>query len=135
MSRDSLVTVGRDHRTSAEIAWAQDRPQAHRVPLPVEFSTVLVRMNDWGPLYPAEVRAVNVEPGHPSCLLPEPWPVIQVMVEGVWHPSKLDENGNPKDGSARPRPFLLNCQEARLDGSAGWLPLDHEMRAAIRAGS
>lgn len=125
---EKLVTIGRDHRGPQEIAWAQNRPQAYRVPLPAVGDTVLWRSNDWFDPIPGRVVAVGIDPASPSLLLPEPWPTLQLLVQPDYHPSKRDVSGVVFAGSAKPRAYLVNCQEARLLGTAGWLPLDHENR-------
>jgi hypothetical protein len=117
----------------SEITWAQCRPPAERVPPPVVGDKVWVRHEPWGSVVPGTV--IHVQPlddpwqdnpylwtnrtdpltgaflvtadGEPIAERhPDPWPVVHVAwVGGVDH-----------------------TQEARLRGSAGWLPLDWENR-------
>lgn len=118
------VPISRD-----EIDWAHNRPGPHRVPVPAVGDEVAYRHDPWGPITSAEVLAVQplddlddphlwqVEtgPGGRPLMLegrpvmaqrPDPWPTLTLRtVHGV--------------GVTR---------EARLRGSAGWLPLDWQSR-------
>ena len=126
----------------AEYAWQANRPVRHRVPLPVVGDLVLYRPVSWSPdLYECVVtdvqdmasdeartdpnvrdkvtnddhtRVIYGPDGAPlTRLRADPWPWIHVRRVGA--------DGQPY-GSA------YSCREARLEGSAGWLPFDHERR-------
>jgi hypothetical protein len=136
-----VVSVARQW-DGAEYVWQADRPPAHRVPVPAVGDHVMMRYTSWSPeIY--EVVVVDVQdmesddaradpnvydkvatPDHREVLhgpdgtpltrrRRDPWPII-------WY-RHLDANGEPA-GAVR------SCREARIEGSAGWLPLDHERR-------
>lgn len=114
-----------------EIAWARRRPPQHRVPLPNLGDPVLYRHTEWEPPVPATVEGIEnlndrtrpnlwqvlrdpvsgrilAGPDHVPLAerLPDPWPVLHILS----------------------RYGMAVTQEARLRGSAGWLPLDWEQR-------
>lgn len=132
-----------------EYAWQANRPEQHRVLMPRVGDRLLFRPASWSDeLIPIEVREVQdldtdearrdpnvydkvtAPPEDPHAamgnrvllgplgqplvrLRDDPWPWIKFQM--------LDDQGEPY-GSWR------SCREARLRGSAGWLPLDHERR-------
>jgi hypothetical protein len=127
---------------AAEYAWQANRPEDHRVPVPAIGDHVMIRSASWSPeLHEAVVVEVqdmesdeaNADPnvrdkmtsadhtqvmygpdGAPlTRLRADPWPWI--------HYRHLDADGQAT-GAER------SIREARLEGSAGWLPLDHERR-------
>lgn len=114
-----------------EIAWARQRPPEHRVACPAVGDALLYRHDSWGPPVAAVVESVEdlddrtkpnlwqiirdpvsgrilATPDHVPVAerLPDPWPVLHI----------------------RSRHGIAITQEARLRGSAGWLPLDWETR-------
>jgi hypothetical protein len=116
--------------TQQEIEWAHRRPEPHRTPLPVVGDEVMYRHQPWGPVVRAEVTwvqslddmsdphlwQVQTDPtGNPVLLEGkhvlqrrfDPWPVVRLRVPGLG---------------------VGETREARLRGSAGWLPLDWEVR-------
>lgn len=127
---------------SAELAWQARRPVTHRTPSlalglhllfrPVAWSDELIPIvvtaiqdldsdearrdpNVYDKMTNPEHTRVLTDPlGQPLTRLREdPWPWIHFQV--------LDDQGQPY-GAVR------SCREARLRGSAGWLPLDHARR-------
>lgn len=115
----------------SEITWARCRPPEHRVPLPTLGDPVLYRHDPWGSPVVAEVIAIEdlddrtkpnlwevvrdpasgrilATPDHVPVARPlaDPWPVLHI----------------------KSRYGIAVTQEARLRGSAGWLPLDWESR-------
>ena len=91
---------------------------------------VLFRSNDWFDLVDARVLAVfwqceNGFDNWESLALPDPWPMLRLEVAGITPAAKLTLTGLAA-GSVRPRPAIHDTWEARLEGSAGWLPLDWE---------
>lgn len=114
-----------------EVRWARARPPADRVPLPQPGDEVLYRHEPWGrPVTgivewiedlddrtrpnlweaitdPATGRIIATPDHVPVARqLVDPWPVVRVLS----------------------RYGLATTQEARLRGSAGWLPLDWQFR-------
>lgn len=127
---------------SAEYAWQADRPPRHRVPAPAPGDHVMMRYTSWATelheVIVVDVADVDADearndpnvydkvtsPDHREILYgpdgrpltrlrADPWPII-------WY-RHLDADGNPT-GATR------SCREARIEGSAGWLPPDHERR-------
>jgi hypothetical protein len=129
---------------AAEYAWQADRPPRCRPAALALGLDLLLRPASWSPeLIPIRVMAIqdldsdearadpNVydkvtapDPGGSGNVIlygpdgspltrrrSDPWPWIHFQV--------LDDRGEPY-GATR------SCREARLEGSAGWLPLDHE---------
>lgn len=115
---------------SWEVAWAHERPAPDRTPLPAVGDEVMYRHDPWGAV--VAVIVVWVQPlddlddphlwrvqtdGTGRLLLVDgrpvfaqqldPWPVLRLRV---------------------PRLGVGETREARLRGSAGWLPLDWEQR-------
>jgi hypothetical protein len=129
---DKLVTIGSDVRGKWEVAYAQGyrhptlglRPIT---PLPKPGDLVLYRSNEWFDPIVATVELVDIEPGHPSMGLPTPWPKLLLLVTPAPPKGKLDVSGHLLAKSAGPRPYHMRTMEARMIGSAGWLPLDWEM--------
>ena len=112
-----------------ETAWAHDRPRRHRVPMPDVGDTVLYRHHDWGDPEPAEVIWVQ-----PVDDVDDPH-VATVTVDGDGAPMLLE--GRPvmalkvdpwRRVHLRTRFGTVDTREARLRGSAGWLPLDWRAR-------
>jgi len=125
---------------AAEYAWQADRPPRCRPPALALGLDLLFRPASWSPeLIPIRVTEIQdldsdearVDPnvyekvtnpehtrvltdplGRPLVRLRgDPWPWIHFQV--------LDDRGEPY-GAVR------SCREARLEGSAGWLPLEHD---------
>lgn len=119
--------------SAEELHTARCRPAEFRTPIPREGDTVLCRLNEWGPAYAAEVERVQplddvddphlaevtlderqevvVLEGRPvMAMVDDPWPTLWLVVD------------TPR-GKIR-----THTREARLRGSAGWLPLDWESR-------
>lgn len=116
--------------SSWEYAWAHERPAQHRTPLPAVGDEVRYRQDPWGPVVAADVVSV--------------WPLDDVDDPHLWR-VETDGMGNPLAIEGRPlyaqrldpwpivrlrvpRLGLGDTREARLRGSAGWLPLDWETR-------
>lgn len=127
---------------AAEYAWQANRPEAHRSPSLALGLDLLFRPAAWSTEL-ISIRVVAIQdldsdeartdpnvydkvtnPEHTQALVDalgrpltrvrdDPWPWIHFQV--------LDANGH-LTGAVR------SCREARLEGSAGWLPLDHEGR-------
>lgn len=124
--------------TGAEIAWASHRPGDARTELPAAGDLVGLREREGGPVLPATVLqvldsltdppavggfdpnvwqvVVNPVTRAPSYgpdgrylleLVPDPWPRLLVRVD-------------PVDGKGQRK--FIEAREARLLGSAGWLP-------------
>lgn len=125
----SPVMIGAGVRGPAEIAWSKDRPAAHRPPPPIPGLAVLYRSNDWFDPVPAVIVQVfwygeNGIDNRRNLRIPDPWPMVRLHVPAVVPAEKLDADGTLLPGSAIPRPTIVDTWESRLDGSAGWLPLD-----------
>lgn len=113
----------------AEVAWARSRPPQHRVATPAVGEMVRYRHEAWGEPVEALVVAVQdpqdqsdpnlwriARDGHGAPLALDGMPVI-VPVEDPWPLLTLEcRYGRPV------------TREARLRGSAGWLPVDWETR-------
>lgn len=130
----------------AEYAWQANRPPRHRVPVPAVGDHVMFRPASWSDEL-HEVIVVDVQDmdgedakadpnvrdkvtnadhtqlifgpdGAPlTRLRQDPWPIVYYR--------HLDADGHPV-GAVR------SCREARIEGSAGWLPLDHDKRERPR---
>jgi hypothetical protein len=112
-----------------EIAWAHERPPQHRVPVPAVGDQVLYRHNLWEDPTLAEVLAVQ--------------PLDDLDDPHLWR-VELDEHRRPVEVDGRqviaqridPWPSVTLrtiygvgvTREARVRGSAGWLPLDWQTR-------
>lgn len=96
---------------------------------------VYYRANEFGPLVDAEIVSWSLDdPDDPNLGLPQPWPEARILVTPPWPDSKLDAGGHHLANSAGPRPYYVDCREARLDGAAGWLPLDYQARPYPQVG-
>lgn len=126
--------------TTAEIAYARKRPFPERTPIPVEGDEVLCRLNEWGDVYGATVDRVQPEDDVDDrnlfqveladamaerLLLLEGRPVMS-KVEDPWPTLWLVVKVPRGDGFVRT--VHTHTREARLRGSAGWLPLDWRTR-------
>lgn len=106
--------VGGRQRGAAEVAWAHNRPTAHRTPAPKIGDKVKYRANSWRDDEILDAEILDVQWDHPDDMQlttpngphPDPWP---------WVILGYEVNKVPK---------MVRTREARLDGSAGWLPLD-----------
>lgn len=110
-------------RTVAEGQWCKNRPSHARPPMPAVNDHVLYRSNEWFDPVDATVLAIfwQCENGFDNweCLaLRDPWPMVRLRVAGTIPAAKLAR------GSAAPRSTVLDTWEARLEGTAGWLPPD-----------
>jgi hypothetical protein len=113
----------------AEVEWAHQRPSQHRVPVPHVGDEVLYRHNDWEDPTPAEVLEVQ-----PLDDLDDPH-LWRVEVGPDGQPVELDgraiiaQRADPWPRvTLRTRFGVGITREARLRGSAGWLPLDWATR-------
>jgi hypothetical protein len=119
--------------TAEEITWARWRPQEHITPVPAVGDRVLYRAHDWAD----PVGATVLEEVDDSGLGTPDWNCWRVRVtNGVPHYDGAGEmilDAHPDrwptlllkvDGQAS----HVVTREARLRGSAGWLPLDWETR-------
>lgn len=113
-------------RSDAELQWVRNRPSESRPPYPRVGDAVLYRSNEWHDPVPAEVIAVDVQEDDQHMLWPDPWPLCRLRVPVVIPDSKRDVSGLLLPGAATGRPSLVETREARLEGSAGWLPADHD---------
>jgi hypothetical protein len=128
-----------------EFGWARVRPPADRVPLPVVGGRVFFRFDRFGDVHPAVVvevpdlargwRWTDLEPGEDT---PDAW-VWQLIRDNATGAPVLDALGLPKvELLPDPQPVIVcrvegraglhATREARLRGSAGWLPLDWRER-------
>lgn len=127
---------------AAEYAWQADRPPRHRVPLPTIGDHVMLRMTAWATeLHECVVvdvqdmdsddaradanvhdkvtnedhtRVLHGPDGRPLTRpRADPWPLVWVR--------RLDADGQPSGG-------VFDTREARMEGSGGWLPMDHATR-------
>lgn len=131
MNNNRLVKIGWVGRGEQELAWQRNRPLDQRVPHPRRGQVVLYRSNDWGPLQEATVvRPVaddELPGGNPCSQWADSCPLVALEVEQPIPASKIDpKTGKLHEGAAKPRPIRVLTWESRLEGSAGWLPLDHE---------
>lgn len=102
---------------------------------PIPGSHVYYRANTHGPLVDAEVVCWNPNGlDDPNLDLPQPWPEARLLVTPPWPDIKLDAGGHHLANSAGPRPYHVDCREARLSDEAGWLPLDYLTRPYPEAG-
>lgn len=113
-----------------EGAWCLNRPYRHQVATPRPGDVVFYRSNDYFAPVMATVVDVDVDTdrGHPCRHLADPWLLVRLAVTPPLPPSKRDVSGLAFPGTAPMRPHLVECREARLEGAAGWLPLDWERR-------
>lgn len=118
------VPIGSD-----EIAWAHERPAEHRVPVPAVGDQVLYRHNAWEP--PTEAEVLDVQPLD-DLDDPHLW---RVPLGPDGQPVQLDGRAIiAQRADPWPRLTLRTVygvgvtREARVRGSAGWLPLDWESR-------
>lgn len=114
--------------TPAEYAWARQRPMEHHTPIPQVGDEVFYRHVEWGPVVRADVLDVQSLDDMSD---PHLW-----IVETA-HGEPLTLDGRHIIRPALDRWPLLTLRtphgvgltrEARLRGSAGWLPLDWESR-------
>lgn len=121
-----------------EIDWAHERQPQQRTPVPAVGDEVLYRHNGWGPVARADVLSVQSETDLDD---PHLW---RVETDGFGQPVLLD--GRPvMQQRFDPWPLVqlrvpglaqrVETREARLRGSAGWLPLDWELRFRPLPGS
>jgi hypothetical protein len=117
-----------------EIAWARRRPAELRTPIPAEGDTVLCRLVEWEEPYEATVERVQ-----PSDDVNDPH-LFEVALDHTAEPVLIE--GLPvMNGLDDPWPTLwlvvatpggrivhTHTREARLRGSAGWLPPDWKTR-------
>lgn len=125
--------------SAAEVAYARRRPVHERTPIPAEGDEVLCRLDEWGTAFPAVVDRVQ-----PSDDVDDPY-LFEVQLDGNREPMLIE--GRPvlsavddpwptlwltvslttrEDGFIRT--VTTHTREARLRGSAGWLPLDWTTR-------
>lgn len=136
-----------------EFSHVHNRPHAERPPLPAPGDQVWYRRYDWnvdertGEHHEPELVTV-IEVQHPDdtelvCNLPDIGPVRDL---NLWHLVRDNLTGQPLYGidgqpwyvhvadpwpwlrMRRPNGLLAETREARLRGSAGWLPLDYRTR-------
>lgn len=114
--------VGSSVRTQEEIRWAHNRPHAARPPMCKPGDRVLYRSNEWFDEVPAIVIEVEDQDrenlnlfNEDGTLRPDPWPFVVLKVDPDQIPAHWDKR---RRALAR---VLIRTQEARLEGSAGWL--------------
>lgn len=117
-------------RSLYEGLWARNRPADQRPPAPKPGDLVLYRANGWGPLVDAQIVAVwwRCEDGFDNTIQlrsPDPWPRVRLAVAEPPPAAKILA-GKLAPGSVARTATLVDTWEARLEGAAGWLPLDHE---------
>jgi hypothetical protein len=114
----------------SEIHWALNRPPEHRTPIPTVGERVYYRHHEWGEVTEAQVVAVQDPLDYADRYL---WHVLTDERRRPIH----DERGNRVLVPAPdPWPTLTLAtdwghratREARVRGSAGWLPLDWRNR-------
>lgn len=134
MDRPTVELMSRPIPYSAvEVAWARHRPVELRTPIPRADDAVMFRLTEWEE--PVEAIVDRVQPmddiddphlfevvldplGEPVLVegrpvmsqIDDPWPTLWLVV------------------SAGLRTVHTHSREARLRGSAGWLPLDWKTR-------
>jgi hypothetical protein len=115
--------------------WARWRPKAHRTPLPEVNDRVLYRAHDWAdPVGATVLEVLHTDPGgtdwncwrvrtnpHTARPLYEPDGTTMILDP---HPDAWPTLLLKVDGQAS----HVMTREARLRGSAGWLPLDWQHR-------
>lgn len=120
--------------SAAEVGWARNRPSDLRTPIPGEGDTVLCRLVEWDEPHEAIVERVQ-----PLDDINDPH-LFEVSTDGRGEPVLIE--GRPiLNGLTDPWPTLwlvvygphgsivhTHTREARLRGSAGWLPLDWKTR-------
>ena len=107
------LVAGRQ-RGQGEVTWAHNRPAAHRTPAPKVGDRVKYRANSWRDDEIVDAQILDVQWDHPDDMQlmtkagphPDPWPWVILGYE---------------QGKT---PMTVRTREARLEGSAGWLPLD-----------
>lgn len=127
--------------SNAEVQWARHRPPQDRTPLPAPGDEVLYRHDPWGALMDAHVEEVLFNLDDPSVGAigsqpnPDVWEAQRDPISGAYlilHTKNVIVcKADPWPQlvlTTRPRVMLVTTQEARLRGSAGWLPLDWESR-------
>lgn len=116
---------------AAEVAWARCRPVADRVPVPELGAAVLYRHDPWGRPVAAVVEAVEDLDDRTK---PNLWEVVRDPASGriLATPDHVPVARRLADPwpvlHIRSRYGVAVTQEARLRGSAGWLPLDWDQR-------
>ncbi len=119
--------------SAAEVEYVRRRPPAERTPLPSEGDMAYCRLDEWGPVWESTVERVQplddvddphlyrvVTDGVGELVILEGRPVIS-MVEDPWVTLWLSVDTGE-------RIVRTHTREARLRGSAGWLPLDWKTR-------
>lgn len=115
--------------TQQEFAWAQCRPAKDRTPIPEVGDEVMFRHTAWGVPVLAEVLAVQSldDISDPNLWRPELGPDGQLVTLEGRH--ILSGAKDPWPELTLRTPYGVGVtREARLRGSAGWLPLDWESR-------
>lgn len=130
-----IVGFGHGPRSQFEVSWAHNRPRTHRPPAVAIGDRVLYRSNDWTePVVAIVVGLAEIE-GDPNTMLPgglphpDPWPSVILRIDPDQIPDSWDKR---QRGLAR---LAIQCQEARLEGSAGYLHPDWHLYPQPRCGS
>jgi hypothetical protein len=133
VDRVTVEQMSRPFRYSrAEVESIRNRPIDERTPIPEVGDTVWCRLDEWEEPHEALVTAVQSDDDIDDQNLYE---ALQIVIGGRAVISQLDDPW-PKvwlevkvprsDGFVRT--VHTHCREARLRGSAGWLPLDWRTR-------
>lgn len=112
-----------------EVAWARRRPGPHRTPLPQVGDTVWYRHDNWGPVSEATVLAVQSleDVDDPNVCRWQPDDAGNlVLLDG--RPVALAAFDPWPKLTLQTRYGRCFTREARLRGSAGWLPDGWETR-------
>ncbi len=134
----------------AEVAWATNRPLSERPPLPSVGERVWYRRHEWNrdaqgrEVLPELAEVVEVQPVNDTSLVDHDPDIGRTRDPNLWHLVR-DAQGKPlRDAGqvryapvADPWPLVTlrranglieQTREARLRGSAGWLPADYLRR-------
>ena len=120
-----------------ELRWQLLRPRHLWTPIPAPGELVCYRNDEWGPVSNARVVAVQSLDDRDDHYL---WDVATVGGADGTERRPLEDGAGRRVKVARADPWLdltldtegygrRVCREARVRGSAGWLPLDWRTRA------
>jgi len=124
--------------SAAEVGYIRRRPAHERTPIPAVGDAVWCRLDEWAEPYEALVTAVqpadDVDDPHlfevsldgaGDPVMVEGRPVLSA-VDDPWPTLWLDVRVPRQDGFVKI--VYTHTREARLRGSAGWLPVDWKTR-------